>query len=627
MLTQSRLYLLSAVFSIFAWTLLAHPYQGLWHDGVLYFGQALLHSRAPQLGHDVFFAAGSQDQYSIYAHVMAPLYVHLGQAASHISVLLTSWLLMAGAVWMLLKRFDATKACRLWGLLAFSVMSPIYGGGWVFSYGEPFVTARSFAEPLLLWSLVALLANQKGAALALQMLAVVFHPLMTLPILALSWCYLAAADRRWLWLLCAIPIVPILSVAGVSPWNGLLKAYDPYWWSLVDTGNSEVALGNWTLADGFTVVLDLGVLVSSARLRPSDAWTRLLFAVVITTVGLLSLAAFGVDAWHSVLLTQLQVWRAHWIAHLMAMALAPWLIARLWQLGGLWKASSCALALALLNSHIGTSHGGATLLLWALTSAAAWRLRHVSRTTIVLSCSTILLCTIGLSVYQLDDLLQQQAWQFPDAGWGDRFIKFAAFPTVVAPCFAALLFVASRRQSGALLAASASALLVLASLMSWDQRPDLVRAVESPPTSVHPFNAHIPIQATVYWPNQLVPVWGLLERSSHYSQQQGAGVLFNRDTALIYGPRREAYRLIDEDRKKCRTGAVLGRDRVALSYCDMPTEQRLVTLCLQPDAPDFLVLMNRLKPQPLATWQPPAQRDLPQTYVLYTCSQLTAHQA
>jgi hypothetical protein len=622
MLNISRLQGFAALLAIAAWMLLAHPYQGLRHDGILYFGQALLNSRVPGLGEDIFFVAGSQDSYSIYSRLMVPLYEHLGLLATHVSVLLAGWLLMAGAVLALLRRFEPAGPLALWGLLAFAVMSPIYGGTWVFGYTENFVTARNFAEPALLWSLVALLAGRWRVMVALQLLAAAFHPLMTLPVMAMSWCYLAAKDRRWLWLLAAIPAALIAALAGVAPWDGLLKTYDPYWWALVETGNRQVLLGNWTLQDKLSVVLDLAVLLAVTRLRPTDDWTRLIHAVVITTIVFVSLTAVAADGWHAVLLTQLQLWRAHWVAHLMAMTLAPWLLMRLWQLGGLWQVSACASALALLNAHIGMDHGVETLALWALASLAAWPLRKASRVTVRLACASIVLCVLGLSAYQLDGELQRLSWQFPDTIWGDGFFEVAAFPTVAAAGFAALMFIAGKRLAGALAALGLSMLLLVTAAFHWDQRLDIVRAVESPPASAHPFAAHLPANATVYWPHHLAPVWGLLERPAHFALQQGAGVLFNRNTGLLFGPRKEMYRLITDDHVHCLTGASLARSRANRLRCDAPAQHRLETLCSQPDAPDFVVLLGRLPPEPLATWRPPQHRDLPQTYALYACSQL-----
>jgi hypothetical protein len=621
MLNKSRPRALAALLAITAWMLSAHPYEGVWHDAVLYMGQALMHSRVPVLGEDTFFAGGSQDRYSIYASVIAPLYEHLGRFATHIGVLLTGWLFMMGAVLALLRRFDPTGRLPQWGLLSFAVMSPFYGGIAVISYGEPFVTARNFSEPLLLWSLVALLDGRRLAAFALQLLAALLHPLMTLPVMAVGWGYLVQTDRRWLWLLMVIPAVLLAALADIAPWSGLAKVYDPYWWALVESSNPMVMLSSWSTTEKLRVLLDVAVLLATSLLRPVDAWTRLIRAVAVITTAFVGLTALGTDVWHSVLLTQLQLWRAHWVAHLLAMTLAPWLTVRLWCLGRLWPASACALALALLHGHFGLDHGIASLSLWALLSLAAWRVHEPSRAIVWLACGSTLLCLLGMSAWQLWDYLGQLAWISPETVWSGAFGKVSANPVVAAGGFAALMYIAARGRPGAL---AALGLLLFGSLATWDQRPDLARAVESPHASNHPFAAHLPTHAKVYWPNQLAPVWGLLERPSHYASQQGAGLLFNRNTALIFGPHKEMYRLIKSDRESCRAGAFLAKDRASWLSCDMPSPQRLVTLCGQRDAPDFLVLPGRLTAEPLANWQPPARRNLPQTYALYACSQLRA---
>ncbi|RZJ07567.1 MAG: hypothetical protein EOP39_16040 [Rubrivivax sp.] len=622
MTPSSRLPLLAALFAIAAFMLLAHPYEGVRHDGVLYLGQALLHSLVPGLAQDVFFSGGSQDRYSIYSQLMVPLYQHLGVQATHVTVLIAGWVGMLGAVWGLLRRLEPAGWPPLWGTFAVAVMSSVYGGNWVFGYAENFVTARSFAEPLLLWSLLALLTGRRGAAVALQVAAALFHPLMTLPVIAVAWCFLAEKDRRWLWLLAAVPAALLAGALGLPPWDGLFKTYDPYWWALVETGNRQVLLGNWTLSDQLNLALDVAVLLAVCRLRPLDDGTRLLYAAVVITVTFVGLAALGADGLGSVLLTQLQLWRAHWVSHLLAMALAPWLLARLWQRGGLWPASACALALALLNAHIGMEHAPAALALWALVSLAAWRAPSVSRATVGLACGGIALTALGLSLYQVHDMFRQLAWQTPATMLGDGFYRLAAFPTVAACGFAALLTIAAGGPLRKGLALGLSLALLGFTLAHWDQRTDLVRAVESAPRDAHPFARFMPASATVYWPDKLLPVWSLLRHPSHYAAQQGAGVLFNRDTGLVFGPRKELYRRIDEDREHCQIGASIARDMAAKRACEMPTTDRLTTLCSQPDAPDFLVLRGALGQAPLATWQPPAHRDPPQTFNLHACSQL-----
>jgi hypothetical protein len=623
-ITQPRPFVNTAfcVLAVLAGWLAAHPYHGIRHDSVLYLGQVLLHFTAPILSQDVFFAAGSQDKYSIYSNLMVPLYANLGSLPTHILVLALSGAGLLSGVMALLKRLDPQPSLVFWGLVSFTLLSPLYGGGWVFGYGEPFVTARSFAEPLLVWSLVALLADRRITAASLQILAALFHPLMTLPVMAVSWCMLVASDRRWLGLLAAVPLVLGAALAGVAPWDGLLKTFDPYWWALFDLDNKHLQMRNWSRVDGGTIVLDLAVLLVAARLRPRDAGTRLLYSLVVVTTAMIALGAVFADGLQAVLMTQLQLWRAHWISHLCAMALAPWVVIRLWQLGGLWRAGASALSLAILNAHIGSTSDLATLLLWALISLAAWRLPSPSKATVAVVCACIGLSLLGMTAYQLLALLEDLRWHRPDAGWQGSALRVMTFPTVAFAALAVLRAAMDRSALGAAAALVVSAATLGLALQQWDRRPDLARAVESPTATPHPFVALIPETATVYWPDDLLPVWGLLGRVSHYTEQQAAGIVFNRHTALIYGPRKEAYRLIDTDRKHCQTGAKLAHDRVALARCTMPTLDRLTTLCSQSEAPDYLVLPDRFRAaQPLAQWALPASRDVPVTYSLYACEQ------
>lgn len=623
MVLKSRLQMLTVVLAVAACMLLAHPYEGLRHDGILYLGQVLLNSRVPALSQDIFFVGGSQDSYSVYARLMVPIYQHLGMTVTHVSLLLAGWVALLGAVLALLRRLDPAGPAVPWGLLVFAVVSPIYGGSNLMGYGEPFVTARTFAEPLLLWSLVALLAGRTWVAVGLQAAAVMFHPLMALPGLAIGWCYLVQANRRWLWLLAVVPVVLFAGMAGMRPWDGLLKVYDPYWWALVEIRNPMVLPSKWSVDEHLRVVLDVAVLLAAARMRPVDHWTRLLHGVVATTILFFGMSALGADVLHSVLLTQLQLWRVHWITHLLALAVAPWVVLRLYRQGALWRVVAFAVALALLNAHIGRGHGIATLSLCALAALAAWRVRDVSPAVVRLACGCIVLCMLGLSAAQLHEHLGEMSWTFPNTFQGDAFAKVAGYPTVALCGFAVLMLIARKGMPGAVGALALSAALLFASAATWDQRPDLAHAVESQPAdAILPFAAHLPANATVYWPQQLVPVWSLLERVNHFSPQQGAGLLFHRDTALVFGPRLEMYRRIELDHEQCRAGALMARNLAARHHCKMPTLARVVDLCGEQDAPDFLVLPDRLPFEPLATWQPPAHRDPPQTYALYACSQI-----
>lgn len=608
--------------AIIAFMWFSRPYEGLRHDGVLYLGQVLLHSRVPVLSQDTFFAGGSQDSYSIYSDLMVPLYRQWGLLATHVGVICIAWLATLTAVLTLLRRFEPRGTLPLWGAVAFATLSPMYGGANVIGYTEPFVTARTFAEPLLLWSVVALLNGRKALTAVLLAGGALLHPLLTLPLMAVAWGYLVQSDRRWAWLLVAVPPAFAAAAAGVAPLDGLLKAYDAYWWSMVETYNHMVLVSDWTASEQLRIAVDVAILLACRRLHTSLAWQRLLLAIAVTVVASVILTGIGTDLLHNVLITQLQLWRAHWIGHLLAMGLAPWLFAQLWRRGGLWQTSAMAMALALLNGHTNQGHGVATAALWALVSLAAWRAPNVSKAAVRLSVGSIFALVLGLSFVHIFTYVQQWSWIYPQTAWPDGTARIAGSPLVALAVFALLAAAGKRGPLGQTAALGLGTLLLATAAFTWDQRPDLSRAVETDTATSHPFKAYIPANAQVYWPNELIPVWSLLERTSHFATQQGAGLLFNRGTALMFGPRRAMYQRIKSEHEMCRTGSVLMHSSTNWFACEMPDASRLIDVCKASDAPDFLVLPGSLPVAPLARWQPPAYRNAPQTYHLYACSQL-----
>ena len=63
--------LLTILFLIAFW-LLNTPYKGIYHDGVIYLGQALFHTSSGQfLQTDPFFSSGSQDRFTVFPLIYA----------------------------------------------------------------------------------------------------------------------------------------------------------------------------------------------------------------------------------------------------------------------------------------------------------------------------------------------------------------------------------------------------------------------------------------------------------------------------------------------------------------------------------------------------------------------------
>lgn len=598
--------------------LLARGYEGLQHDGVLYFAQALVRGRTPALRADPFFSGGSQDAFSLYSLLIAPLYELWGPSFTHQALLLLGLAASALALLALLRDLGL-RACAPWGLLAVAVLSPMYGGLRVFSYTEPFLTARTLAEPLLILSLIANLRGRLGLALGLLAVALTLHPLMTLPAVAVAWLMAVMRDRRWLWVLGLVPVVLALGYRGMSPMDRLLQFYDPLWWALVEDTNKQVVLTNWNRRDAWYALTDVGVLAFAMKLlEPRQPGRQLLAALLAATALLMAVSHVGTVVLHNVLITQIQPWRILWLTHLLAAGLAPFVMWQFWQRGGLWRLTSAFLALALLDAQSSAGHGWPLLPGCLLSAGLAFGGVTVSRAVQRLLLG---LCALGIVAYSGTHLawqLERIDWLQPHAGLVERLARTAMEPLFAAGLVGVLAWWASRGAWArrAALALSGASLCLAAA--AWDRRDELARLTESPPARP-PFVELIPVGATVYWPDNLGAIWGLLGRTSHYSRHQAAGMLFNHTTAETFAPLRKAYKHIEEFRMRCEMGVALGGTREMLGECITPRMDLLVELCSQPAHPDFMIFGTPLPVAPLSVWSVDQAR-----FSLYACRQFQA---
>lgn len=611
---------------IVAVALLNRGYEGVRHDGTLYWGQLLLRQGAQQLAGDPFFQGGSQDSYSLFSLLLGPVMASLRSAWAVPLVVLACLAASALAVLALLRRLlDGHLPSAAFGLLAIMCISPLYGGLHLFSYTEPFLTARTLAEPLVLWSLVPLVSRRLMPALALQLAALAFHPLMALPALVVTWLMACARTPRWL-LLLVVPALALASAAtGQVPWGRwLLRTYDPYWWALVSQANVQVVLGNWRLADWATAATDIGVIASVALKLPRAAPRQMLWSLLAATAGLMVFAGVATDGLRWALPTQLQLWRVLWLVHLLSLSLAPWLVWRLWTPGGMARIASTLVVLALSSSHLGSDYGGPVLAGWLLCEWGAQRRVAASAGLVRFAVAVSLLTALGLSAANLNLEIERLHWHPTPWMAASTATRVLAEPAVAFTLALGILWLSRR---GALISAMVgvccTALLTFA-VVTWDQRDALSRAIESPPADP-PFQALIPRNASVFWPDHLPAIWGLLQRISHYERQQGAGMLFHRTTAEIIGPRRDAYRRIRKEKEFCEAGVWMSSGSARdLAACQTPSNERLLELCSGLERPDFLIFeAPAASPaRALATWDIGTQR-----FHLYECAQFAGGNA
>jgi hypothetical protein len=601
---------------------ICNPYRGVRHDAVLYFGQMQLHLTPEWLRGDLFFLANSQDGYSLFSTIFAPVLQALGLSSAEIAILLALHALFLFATWQLTSGLPrATRWCAL-GLAV--VLPRFYSSHHRLAFLEPFLTARSLAEPFAVFALAWLLRGRLVLALLAGGLAMASHPLVAVPIWLVGWRLLCAQDRRWNG--AALVVLPIAALAwlGVGPFGDLARRYDADWFAIVKQANGFVFLSSWQFADWEQLVFDAGLLWLCAR-DTALPLGRLARASLVVTAACLVVSAVGVDLFHNILLTQLQLWRATWIAHLVAMLSLGPLLLGLWGRGGKGRLAVFAVLLGAFTIS-STLRTGWVAGLGAFGAVALAESRVVVSTAMlrigIAACIVAGILISGVvAVNQHDQILMGQ-----DSGI--LIGRASAIPSALSLLVlsVALLGLWPLLRPGRIAAACSAvgmAVLLVAGLSQWDQRNDWARYVEQNQGKPNPFLPLIPVGATVYWPDDLLANWALLGRSSFFNVVQMSGTLFSRETSVTGMARREAIRPLVIEHRMCMSIAASGLAATTEADCK-PSEVAVHDVChLGALHPDFIVLNSSIEAPPLARWHhPSSDASASADHFLYQCSKI-----
>jgi hypothetical protein len=571
---------------VFGLWLLARPYLGVRHDGELYLGQTLQQLYPGLLDRDLFFAFGSQDRFSLFSSVQAGVQRMLGLPGAQLSTMFVCHAALVGAAAWLLRPLHS-PAERWLALASLAVLSHFYGGNGIFSFAETFVTARTLAEPLSLLALALWVGHWRKLALVAWLVALAAHPLVALPVAAVVCALLVQENRRWLGLLAALPLLAIPAALGIAPFSGLLLPMQGTWLKVVQELSSHLYVSHWLAVDAMVVLLDVSVLAAIARTMGPQLG-GLARAMLAACLALFAVSWVGADLLHNQLVTALQLWRVQWLAHLLVVMLLPVVLWRQWssRLEDQVLVLACALAACAINGNWDSS--------WALglVAAGAWAARRracaVSPGLWRLARAVLVLALAGLSVALAARSLLAMHTALVEVDASLAVWAFAKVPTVSLGGVAVLI--AAWRRPRWTLASVAAVLLLLAWASStWDRRSDLTREIERAEPGSHPFSARIPPGAQVYWPDRLAATWAWLGRPSYFTHQQGAGMLFNQDTALEFERRREPLRTLLMQGELCGLLGAVSRDPHAHDEC-VPDQQVLDDICRHASAPDFMVL-------------------------------------
>ncbi|HYM27073.1 MAG TPA: hypothetical protein VET66_02910, partial [Steroidobacteraceae bacterium] len=156
---------IALVCALAALWVLGRRYGGFTHDATLYLLQGF-HALDPVFyGRDLVFAHRAQDSYTVFPRLYALLIEALGAGSAALAVTIAGQLAFFMAAAALVFRI-AGGLTGWWSLALLAAVSGYYGGVGVFRIAEPFATARTLSEPLVLAALACTLSSRPRTALA-----------------------------------------------------------------------------------------------------------------------------------------------------------------------------------------------------------------------------------------------------------------------------------------------------------------------------------------------------------------------------------------------------------------------------------------------------------------------------
>jgi hypothetical protein len=586
--------------SLFALALFVHvlarPYAGITHDAQLYAGQTLHRIDPTLLSGDLFFQFGSQDRFSLFSTIAAPLTQWLGLDTAFFLLYAASDLLFLIAAMRLLRTLFPEPNCYVPALLLVAALPMAYGGQQCFHVHEPFLTPRLPATALGIEAMHLALTRRHLRSLAMLVAASVLHPLMAAPAGAI-----VAATWLWQWRglrAVAIAVSVAVAVGGTLLLSGyagrLLGHLDAAWREVVMQATSAHFPEYWSAHDWTRIAFALvaATLFVSAEPDPQRRWA-------IVAVGAFGVAGVGGSLLFSrldlALPMQVQPYRALWPLMLLKAPLLWASAIRTAESPNAWVRWLSPLATSMLTLQgFGFGEWVLPLLFWPL--ALRWTGTAEGRDAPAALTLSLLVASGVFAVLPMTYLV-------PHFGELMRDFDFRAWyglaaSTIVGLPLIVLLLQCRIRPSACLSGAAALTLCwLLLPRTEWYQdrlTPDgaSARFVREY------FDQHKPERPLVVYcdANRLHRVWLDWRAQSWFDTWQASGFIFARSTSMEGKRRAEAigpFAMVTLRRQRDRMTADFQRDVCRLMACDfdhaVPSADDLRRLC-RDEAIDWLVL-------------------------------------
>lgn len=610
----------AATFLLLALMLAFRPYNGIYHDSILYFGQAIREIYPTELSKDLFFEFGSQSSYTLFPKLIAPLLrvFSLG-TISMVGVLLGYVFFLAAAVftaWQWLKNLPTTARLALlfWTILSVLVWPSQYGGFGIFKYQEPYFTGRSLVEPLVLLSCGLMIARRPWLALLPLLAAAPLHPLQALPGFLLWSATRVIADRRWLWVALGIAAgLFLLAIAAIPPFGGLIQRYDDAWWDIVHEHNVFCFIAEWPARSWLAIGVDVFLFGAAWKHMPTSLRQ---FSTLLVTLTLTCLAASGLlaEGLRLVLPTGLQLWRMHWLMHCIAAMLVPLIVWGLWRDQGAHQEATegslerlgviTQVSLLLLTLILAAPFGQATSSAWGVLATIPlyfllpWFLPRIQPHYRKALLAGVVIAGVASYFRFAAYILRPRSEGYAQLDLSPLMTKgvpLLTHPTVAITLVAIAYWMWLRLPKlGHIILVGISVGIAFSASANWDQRLPFKKWVEGQPVKawIDPFTIKIPIGARVYWNDMTLPTWAALHRSNYYNIELMSGVLFNRGTAIQGRERHQKLAPLEFQRIACEMFNSLTNEP---DRC-VPTRETVEDVCIATRGElDYIVMSSSVE--------------------------------
>jgi len=572
--------------------LLTHRYGGITNDAQLYAIQALARIH-PSLGKDLYLQNVSQDHYTVLTPLYAAVIRSMGLAPAALLLMILCRVCGLAAAWLLVRRFANPAAAAL--ALALLIIVPgSYGGSGVFHTAEDFLSARSFAEALVVSALACHFGGYRRLGLAIASATLLVHPLMALPGVLLLICIGLPTRVTVILAIGAIAAIAcIAATATVVPALGsALPILDLQWLAIVRERSQFLFLDLWTKHDWELntrplLCLTLTAVVFRDALSQDSQLPKLCLSALLVDGAGIAVAVIASAIGPLAILIQGQAWRWIWIAEILAiLLLAPTAVRMCSQ-------HECGAACSLLLVAAWDFSGAAALLsvclallIWLSRDSIGERLRPLWPVVFVAALIGIL---TWLLVQQWPLVLATKTAAGSEP-WTLQFVKRLMENRTVGFLVAcvAVCWVCNLKSLLALVIAASALLVACAAIFPHSVPPSSYQGSSIESADFTDWVQAIPPGSTVLVAdarNSGSFVWFTLERPNYLTLSQSAGVVFSRATAVEVRRRSEVLLPIMKPSWQVLTNNAeirAAKDPASVSTFRVLTSQNLVRVCTDP---------------------------------------------